>query len=65
MKFNHKNRPRRSDFPSDEHGLFQFALKLDDWCEDNEKELNSMLWKQVTDLEVQGWNKAIKEILGE
>jgi len=28
------------------------------------KELQKMRYKIVTDLEVQGWNKAIKEVLG-
>lgn len=35
----YKNRPRRSDYSSDEHGLLQFALALNKWCVDSEEEL--------------------------
>lgn len=39
LKDNFKNRPQRCNFSSDESGLFQFALKLDEWARCLEKEL--------------------------
>jgi len=35
------------------------------WGKGFEKELRKMLWSTVPDLEIQGWNKALKKILGE
>jgi hypothetical protein len=42
MKTSLKNRPKRSDYPSDESGLFHFAKALDEYVEQLEKELTEL-----------------------
>ena len=46
------------------------AIAVSDWFEAFEQELRKMLWtkeawNEVPDLEIRGWNKAIKQILGD
>ena len=39
--------------------------RYEEWLKKFAKELREMYWLTVTDLEVEGWNKAIEEIIGE
>lgn len=67
MRNTYKNRPHRSDYSSDEHGLLQFALALNKWCVDSEQELRELIQnlvpqKQYYDFEVE---RILKEFLGD
>jgi len=64
LKFNLKTRPRFGTALQRDSAIV-FAQKYEEWFEGFEKELRKMLWSTVPDLEIQGWNKALKKILGE
>jgi hypothetical protein len=67
MKNTYKNRPRRANYSSDEHGLLQFAKDLDKWCINSEQEINSKLLNIACTRRneyAKGVTYACKEILG-